>query len=131
MRLTLLVCLLAFLPSCATQGKRVDEGQLLQFEKGTTTYYEAIAALGRPSVSVRNEDGTRQVIYVYAQGQNHWQNYVPILDRLYQGSDAESTAVQLNFDAHDRLVSWTATTSHTPTGYGVISGAKPAVPPSR
>ena len=109
---------------CAAQGKRVEEGQLLQFERGTTTYYDAVAALGRPSASVRHEDGTRQVVYTWSHVQLHWQNFVPLLDRLHQGSDAETTTVQLNFDAQDRLVSWTATTSHTPTGYGVISGGK-------
>lgn len=123
MRITLLVCLLT-LSACAAQGKRVDEGQLIRFEKGKTTYYDAIGQLGRPSLSVRNEDGTRQVVYTYAQGQVHWQNFVPILDRLYQGSDAESTTVQLNFDAQDKLVSWTTTTTHTPTGTGVFSGGK-------
>jgi YD repeat-containing protein len=125
MRFTILVCLAAVLSSCAATGKRVEEGQLLQLERGKTTYYEAVAALGRPSASVRNADGTRQVIYTHAQAQLRWQNFIPILDRLYQGSDAETTTVQLNFDAQDRFVSWTATMSHTPAGYGVISGGKP------
>lgn len=116
--------LLLVLVGCAATGKRVEEGQLLQFEKGKTTYYEVVAALGRPSASILTDTGTRQVLYTYSQVQLHWQNFVPLLDRLHQGSEAETTTVQLDFDAHSVLVSYSATTSHTPTGYGVLSGTK-------
>ncbi len=124
MRWTTMLCLLTCLWSCAATGRRVDEGQLLQFEKGRTTYYDVVAALGRPSASVLHDNGTRQVLYTYSQTQLKWQNFVPIMDRLQQGSDAETTTVQLDFDAQSVLVSYSATTSHTPTGYGVISGGK-------
>ena len=57
------------LTSCAATGTKVAPEQLTQFERGKTTYYDVVAALGKPTSMTLAADGSRQVIYAYSQNQ--------------------------------------------------------------
>jgi hypothetical protein len=109
---------------CVATGTRVDEGQLLQFERGRTTYFEVVARLGKPNSSALAADGSRQIAYVYTQQQLKVQNFIPVVALFTQGSTAETSTVTLDFDPHNRLVQFTATQGQTAVGTGFNSGAK-------
>jgi hypothetical protein len=120
----LLIAALFLLPGCMAVGTRVDEGQLLQFERGKTTFFEVVAQLGRPNSSTLAADGSRQIAYVYTQQQLKVQNFIPIVSAFTQGATAETSTVTLDFDPQQRLVQFTATQGQSTVGTGFTSGAK-------
>jgi hypothetical protein len=119
-----LMLVMLFLPGCMAIGTRVDEGQLLQFERGKTTYFEVVAQLGRPNTSTLAADGSRQIAYVYTQQQLKVQNFIPIVAAFTQGATAETSIVTLDFDPQARLIQFTAVQGSTQVGTGFTSGAK-------
>ena len=112
------------LMSCSATGTKVDADRLTQFERGTTTYAEVVAALGTPTSMSLAADGSRQLIYAYSQNQMKWQNFVPVVAMFSQGATAETSYVTLDFDPQGLLVSYTATQGQTQSGTGFNSGAK-------
>ena len=98
--------------------------QLTPFERGKTTSYDVVAALGKPTSMTLAADGSRQVIYSYSQNQMRWENFVPIVAMFSQGATAETTMVTLDFDPTGVLVSYTASEGQTQLGTGFSSGAK-------
>ena len=119
----LVFCLL-FFTSCVATGVKVTEEDLFQFHPGTTSYYDIVAKLGKPTQSTRHANGTREAWYVYTQAQLKAINFIPIAATFAQGSTAETTSVALTFDSHDRLVTYAISQGQSTTGSGIFSGAK-------
>lgn len=118
-----LACLVA-LAGCRSLGTRVGEEQLQRFQVGATTYYDVVAALGKPSIMIRDDKGQRQVTYIYQQEQMSWQNFFPISDGLAGGASTEQTTAVLNFDPEDILLGYSVTQGNLRSGHGLFSGAK-------
>ena len=77
------------LTSCVAVGTKVSEEQLMQFQRGKTTYAEVVHALGKPTHATLAMDGTRQVHYIYSQSQMRAANYIPIMGAFVRGADSE------------------------------------------
>ena len=120
----LLLCLCLLLPSCMATGTKVTTDQLTQFTRGTTTYADVVAALGKPTSMTLAADGSRHVTYLYSQNQMKWETFVPIVAMFSQGATAETTTVTLDFAPTGVLVSYTASEGQTQMGTGFSSGAK-------
>jgi hypothetical protein len=114
----------SLLAACSAIGTKVEEGQLVQFVRGQTTYYEVVATLGKPNQTMRRGDGTRQVIYSYAQTQLKAENFFLVVAAFEQGQTAETTQAVLEFDARDVLLGYTWTQSQTKAGSGFTSGGR-------
>ena len=110
--------------ACVSMGTKVEEGQLRQFEKGRTTYFDVVAVLGKPNQTTLASDGSRQVQYVYTQVQSKIENYIPIVAAFTQGATSETSTVTLTFTPQEVLLDYTATTGQTVVGSGFLSGAK-------
>src|SRR5262245_59966673 len=110
------------LTGCVATGKRVEEGQLVQFEPGIKTFYEVVGKLGTPTSSIRAPDGTCQIAYVYTQAQINAWSFIPIPASFAQGSTSESSTVILNFDAQERLVNYSTQYGNTAVGMGLLNG---------
>lgn len=123
-RLPVVLLGLTLLTGCVATGTKVTEEQLFTFQRGTTSYYDVVSQLGKPSQSTRHADGTREVWYQYSQTQLKPENFIPIVATFTQGATAETTTVYLVFDAADKLVSYSASQGQAKTGYGLSSGAK-------
>jgi hypothetical protein len=123
-RLPLFLLGLTLLTGCVATGTKVTEEQLFRFQRGTTSYFDVVAQLGKPTQTTRHADGTREAWYTYAQAQLKWVNFVPIADRLVGGATAETTSVYLTFDPHDRLVTYSVSQGQSQSGYGLQSGAR-------
>src|SRR5262245_40579988 len=128
MRGTLLALLLALLTSCYARGTKIPETALATLVPGQTTYAEVAAQWGKPNSNTKREDGTRQVIYSYLQTQRTPWSYVPVAAAFVRAHTAESATVTLEFDAQDRLVTYSATHEQSTVGTGFSSGARPSGP---
>ena len=123
-RWLMLLCLGLALTSCYAMGTKVETDRLTQFERGKTTYYDVVAALGKPTSMALAADGSRQLTYSYSQSQLKWENFVPGLAMFAQGTTAETSQVTLEFDPQGILTSYTATEGQSTTGTGFTSGKR-------
>jgi outer membrane protein assembly factor BamE (lipoprotein component of BamABCDE complex) len=106
-------------------GKKVDQQQLARFEKGKTTYAEVIQQLGPPTQATVHYDGSRVVIYTYAQSQVKAASFIPLAGVFLGGADTENTSVILHFDTNALLTDYAATEGRTAIGTGMTSGQRP------
>jgi hypothetical protein len=63
MRLIAAVTLAIGLASCTSVGIETDQKKVAPFERGKTTYSDAVRALGEPTASLLSDDGSRVAIY--------------------------------------------------------------------
>jgi outer membrane protein assembly factor BamE (lipoprotein component of BamABCDE complex) len=124
MRYLFMIVALFVCTSCVSTGKKIEPEKLTQFEKGRTTYHEVVQQLGQPTQSTMNSDGSRTIMYTYAQSQMRATNFIPIVGALVGGTDSEMTAVMLNFDKNGVLTDYSATEGSSTTGTGLTSGAR-------
>lgn len=110
------------LAGCAASGVQVKEEQLAQFEAGKTTVSDAIRALGQPNQQVLSPDGSRTLIYSYAQVQTRPETFIPFIGAFVGGADVKTNAAVLRFDRAGRLSNTTASSGSSGTGMGLASG---------
>lgn len=112
------------LTACMSYGTKVDQDKLSQFQKGKTTYAEVIEKLGKPTQNTINSDGTRTIMYMYAQAQANAANFIPLVGSFLGGAESENTTVTLTFDKRNILTSYTASEGGAETGTGITSGRR-------
>ena len=100
---------------CASAGVKVDQSKMAQFQKGRTTEAEVIAALGTPTNSEQNDDGTNVIRYVYSSTQARPETFIPIVGAFVGGADTEQTVASFAFDQNNVLIR----SSHSQGGLGV------------
>jgi len=106
------------LTACASSGVRVTDEQMAQFHEGQTTKQEVIAALGQPTTTMRNADGTTVLMYTYAEARTRGSTFIPIVGAFVGGVDTRSNNVMLTFDQQGVL----KTTSSSSSQYGTATG---------
>lgn len=106
------------LTACASSGVRVTDEQMAQFHEGQTTKQEVIAALGQPTTTMRNADGTTMLMYTYAEARTRGSTFIPIVGAFVGGVDTRSNNVMLTFDQQGVL----KTTSSSSSQYGTATG---------
>lgn len=121
--LSVIIAVLA-LTACMSMGTKVDQEKLSQFVKGKTTYAEVVQQLGKPTQNTINSDGTRMIMYMYAQSQAKAENFIPFVGGLLGGATTENTTVTLNFDRRNILTGYTASEGGMEAGSGIMSGRK-------
>jgi outer membrane protein assembly factor BamE (lipoprotein component of BamABCDE complex) len=123
-RFVIAVAVLA-LSGCATSGVRVTDGQLQQFHAGQTTKQQVIAALGEPTGTMRNADGTTTLTYTYVESSVKPTSFIPFVGLFAGGMNTHSTGVTLDFDKDGVLKNSTASTGQIGTDTGITAGAEP------
>jgi outer membrane protein assembly factor BamE (lipoprotein component of BamABCDE complex) len=68
MKTCLIAALSLTLMACAGTTARIEPTRLNEVQKGQTTVAEVVRQFGRPSVLLRNPDGTQSALYVYNEG---------------------------------------------------------------
>lgn len=121
-RLAFVVVLAGLLAGCAASGVQVKEEQLSQFEKGKTTIPQVVAALGQPSHQMLMPNGSRMLIYSYAQVQTRPETFIPFVGAFVGGADMKTNSATLMFDQAGVLQSVSASSGATGTGMGLSSG---------
>ena len=95
------------LAGCATSvGIRVDAATLASLEKGRTTYEQAVARLGRPSVDTASPDGQRILIYKSQRMRVRPATALPVLGSVLGGTEEDSEWVTLFFRRDGTLDDW-------------------------
>jgi outer membrane protein assembly factor BamE (lipoprotein component of BamABCDE complex) len=122
MRVWILPTLVGLLSACAASGVQVKEEQLQQFQTGKTTYQEVTSALGAPNFNMINADGTRTIMYTYAEAQVRPETFIPYIGPFVGGTDMRTNNVTLMFDQNGVLQNFTAAEGQTGTGMGIASG---------
>lgn len=114
-----------FLSACAATGVKVTDDQLSQFHEGQTTKQEVIAALGQPTTTMRNADGTTMVMYTYSEARTRASTFIPIVGAFAGGVDSRASTAVLTFDQNGVLKSTSTSESQygTATGIAVDGGA--------
>jgi hypothetical protein len=123
MKKTAALFTMLLLLGCASTGVQVNEDQLRTFEKGKTTVADVTAVLGQPTTSSLQSDGSRMLIYSYAQAQARPASFIPIVGAFVGGTDARSNVVMFRFDAKGVLMDYSSTSSTYGTGTGMAAGA--------
>ncbi|WP_322997957.1 outer membrane protein assembly factor BamE domain-containing protein [Castellaniella sp.] len=113
------------LSACAATGVKVTDDQLSQFHEGQTTKQEVIAALGQPTTTMRNADGTTMVMYTYSEARTRASTFIPIVGAFAGGVDSRASTAVLTFDQNGVLKSTSTSASQygTATGIAVDGGA--------
>lgn len=106
------------LSACASSGVRVTDDQMSQFKEGQTTKQDVITALGQPTTTMRNADGTTVLMYTYAEARTRGSTFIPIVGAFVGGVDTRSNNVMLTFDQQGVL----KTTSSSSSQYGTATG---------
>jgi len=100
-------CVIAIvLVRLASIGTKVDQSKLEQFEIGSTTRTQVIAALGKPDNNTINSDGSSSMLYYYSQTQTRPENFLPYVGLFVGGYDTEQTQVKFDFDKRRVLTSY-------------------------
>lgn len=113
----------AALLGCAATGVQVTEEQTSAFVNGETTRTEVLQKLGPPTMQTTMPDGTKMVMYTYAEEKVRPSTFIPIVGAFVGGSDSRSTSVMLRFDGKDKLIDTTSSESNFGTAHGFSSGA--------
>lgn len=114
----------ALFAGCMFVGTKVDPGSVANLRKGETTYDQAIHTLGTPNQQVVNADGTRTVIYYYAKASPRAADFVPMVNLLAGGADAQTSITVLRFDQRGILVDATTSQGQTGASYGLLDSAQ-------
>ncbi|MCI2809392.1 hypothetical protein [Eoetvoesiella caeni] len=122
------VFLVALLVGCASSGVRVTDDQVSKFTKGQTTKTEVIAALGQPTTTMRQSDGTVTVVYNYVESSARPETYIPFVGAFIGGADSRSNMATLRFDANDTLIDYSTAQSQYGTGLGAAAGQVERMP---
>jgi len=125
MRRIIVGAAIAVLAACAAAGVKVSDEQVAKLTKGQTTYAQVIASLGRPTSEITRSDGSRFVVYSYAQTQVRGSTFIPIVGAFAGGGDTSSQAVVLTFDRTGVLQDYTSSKTQIGSGTGLSSGTGP------
>jgi outer membrane protein assembly factor BamE (lipoprotein component of BamABCDE complex) len=108
--------------ACAASGVQVKEEQLKEFQAGKTTMSEVVAKLGQPTTNMMGPDGSRTLVYSYAQVQTPPETFIPIVGAFAGGADVKSNAVVLAFTPDGILKTTTSSSTRVGSGTGLASG---------
>jgi len=122
MRIIAVLALAVALAGCAAGGVKVADGQLTSFKAGETTKAQVIASLGAPSMQMRLADGTSMVIYSHYEAKVRPETFIPFVGAFVGGSDSTSNTATLRFDANDKLIDTSSSSSAHGTGMGLAAG---------
>ena len=109
------------LSGCAATGVQVKEENLKSFVEGKTTIEEVVNALGEPTSTMRNSDGTKILMYIYMSSTVRPETFIPIVGGFVGGADTKSSNVMLNFNQSGVLQSYSTSESNMGTGSGLSS----------
>jgi len=109
----------AALSACASAGTKVDPSTAQQFQKGSTTYSEVVAALGEPTTVTTASDGKKTAAYSYAKTTVRPESFIPYVGAFVGGADVKTSAVIFRFDGADKLIDFSTSVSNTGAGYGL------------
>lgn len=125
MRSLSLVALLV-LAACASSGTQVKDSALTQFQKGVTTDTDVVKALGPPTATTTNSDGTRVISYVGTQARAKASSFIPIVGLFKGGATGQTNVVTFRFGPDHKLIDYSSTQSNVDVNTG-ITGASPDV----
>jgi hypothetical protein len=92
-------------------------------------YNDVVAALGAPTSTTLNPDGTRIAAYNYTSIRSQPQNFIPIVNRLAAGYDKETSSVTFTFDRAGVLTGTTSSQSGAAAGANLAAGSNAANSP--
>lgn len=122
MRAFAIVIIAAGLAGCAASGVQVKEEQLAEFQNGKTTAVDVVKALGPPSQQILLHDGSRMLVYSYAQVQTRPETFIPFVGAFVGGADMKTNTATLLFDRAGLLSAVSASSGATGSGMGFASG---------
>lgn len=123
MKFVFAACLALFLSACASTGVKVTEEQASKFMRGQSTQSEVQAALGKPTMAMRNADGTRTLIYSYAHARTRGATFIPIVGAFAGGVDTRTNQATFTFDEGGKLLTYSTSEGQTGTGLGASAGS--------
>jgi len=112
------ICLLS---GCASSGTKVDPAKVQAFQRGKTTYSEVIGQLGAPQGDALADDGTRTVIYSYAQAKARPEDFIPYVGLFAGGADAKVSGYTFKFDRDGVLVSYATVSGQNSVNTGLLN----------
>ena len=94
-----------------SSGVKVDQSQLSDFKKGTTTESEVLARLGQPSTTTHATGGDL-LTYVFTTSTASGANFVPVLNWFKGHTESKTSMCQFMFDARQVLTSYSCDDAH-------------------
>jgi len=122
MKFSMLAACVAVLAGCAAGGVKVTDQQVAAFKAGETTKSTVLATFGEPTMQMRLADGSTMVVYSHYEATVRPATFIPIVGAFAGGSDTRSSTMTLRFDAADKLIDTTSSSSAIGTGTGLAAG---------
>jgi outer membrane protein assembly factor BamE (lipoprotein component of BamABCDE complex) len=122
------VWIVALAVGCATVGRKLDESQIDQIQKGKTTKAEVLQLLGSPDQMTRNSSGTTVMMYLYAHATAKPATYIPIIGAFAGGANVQNQSVTVTIGSDGLVSDVISTMGSTESGYGAESGSRPSIP---
>lgn len=122
MKFTSLACtavaVALLLSGCVSSGTKVSEQQVQSFQKGTATRAQVIAALGAPTSTLVQNDGSRIDVYMHIQASANTASFVPIVGLFAGGAKGTSDSATFTYDGAGILQrsAWGHSDSNVKTG---------------
>lgn len=91
-----------------SSGVKVDQRQLSDFRKGTTTELEVVDRLGQPSTTTHGTGGDL-LDYVFTSSTAAGANFVPVLNWFKGRTDSTTEICQFIFDVRHVLTNYSCT----------------------
>lgn len=110
------------LSGCAASGTQVKESQVSQFEKGKTTIVDVVGKLGAPQYQTNQSNGSKILVYSYAQVQTRPETFIPFVGAFVGGADMKTNSATFVFDKDGFLQSTSSSAGASGTGMGFASG---------
>lgn len=119
MRKVMIIAAMLALTGCFSSGTKVTADQVASLQKGTTTYDQVVAKLGKPQSVSTQSTGNKIAVYLFSKASANAASYIPIAGAFVGGATGESTLVTMTFNAAGTLVDYTSTESHVETNHGL------------
>lgn len=115
------------LAGCAASGVKVTDDQVASLKKGETTKADVLRTFGQPTMQMRLADNTSMVMYSHFEYAVRPATFIPIVGAFAGGADSRSNTMTLRFDASDKLMDTTSSSTAIGSANGVGAGGVPAV----
>ena len=127
-KLAFLVLGLAACSSCMSVGRKIDAEAVNRIEVGKTTRQEVRASIGSPDQELKNGNGDRTYMYMYARSEATPASFIPYIGPLFGDSKSQNQSVTVTFGKDGIVKDVNSTMGGMEAGENLSAGGKARLP---
>jgi outer membrane protein assembly factor BamE (lipoprotein component of BamABCDE complex) len=127
-RFLLLILLAAWLASCVSSGRKIDQSAADKIEKGKTTREQVVSLIGSPDRITRTGNGDTIYMYNYMRATAKPATFIPIFGPLVGGANVQHQMYMVTFGSDGVVKDYLSTYGGSEVDHGVTAGGKADMP---